>query len=74
MQEPYNVETVNQEYYTAPAPRRGMSGWLIALIVVVVLLVLCCLCACVALLLITPAVENNFPAIIGTLEALTPMP
>lgn len=73
MQEPYNVETVNQEYY-APAPKRGMSGWLIALIVVAVLIVLCCLCACVASLVLTPVVQDTFPAVMETLEALTPMP
>jgi hypothetical protein len=73
MQEPYDVEIVDQEYY-APAPKRGMSGWLIALIVVVVLIVLCCLCACAALVLLTPAVEGNLPAIMETIEAVTPMP
>ncbi len=73
MQEPYDVEIVDQEYY-APTPRRGMSGWLIALIVVAALIVLCCLCACVALLLLTPAASNTFPTILETLEVVTPGP
>ncbi|RPI53848.1 MAG: hypothetical protein EHM56_06830 [Chloroflexi bacterium] len=73
MEEPYDVDIVDQEYY-APAPRRGMSGWLIALIVVVVLVVLCCLCACVAWVLLAPATGNVFSTIIETIEAVTPMP
>jgi hypothetical protein len=73
MEEPYDVDSVDQGYY-APAPRRGISGWLIALIVVGVLVVVCCLCACVVVLLITPAMSENLPAILETLEIVTPGP
>ena len=73
MEEPYDVDVVDQEYY-APAPRRGMSGWLIALIVVAALVVLCCLCACVAWALLGPATGNVFSTIIETVEAMTPVP
>ena len=73
MQEPYDVEMADQGYY-APAPRRGLSGWLIALIVVAVLVALCCLCACVVLALLAPATGNVFSTIVETMEAVTPVP
>ncbi len=59
---------------TQPAPRKGMAGWLIALIVLVVLMFLCCVCACAALVLLGPAMGNTFSTIIETIEATTPMP
>ena len=71
MGEPYQDEVYDDEYYYEPAPRRGMSGWLIALIVVLVIIVLCCVCACAAILLAGPSIGNTFSTII---ESLTPMP
>jgi len=73
MAEPYDVDIVDQEYYP-PAPRKGLSGWLIALIVIAAIVVLCCLCACVAWVLLTPAVGNVFSSIIETVEVVTPVP
>jgi hypothetical protein len=55
-------------------PKRGMSGWLIALIVVLVLIVLCCICAFALVLLMGPAVGNVFSTVIETIEVMTPMP
>ncbi|MFN2292130.1 MAG: hypothetical protein ACK2UC_13140 [Anaerolineae bacterium] len=55
-------------------PRKGMSGWLIALIIVLVLIVLCCICAFALVLLSGPAVGNVFSTVIETIEAMTPMP
>jgi len=73
MEEPYDVDIVDQEYYP-PAQRRGLSGWIIALIVVVAIVILCCLCACVAWALLGPATGNVFSSIIETVEAMTPVP
>jgi uncharacterized membrane protein YdbT with pleckstrin-like domain len=70
MEEPYDVDIVDQEY-PAPAPRRAMNPWLIALIVVAAVVVLCCLCACVVLLLLTPVMSTTFPAIMETMELVT---
>ena len=56
------------------APKKGMSGWLIALIIVLVLAVVCLVCLCLALLLVGPAVGTTFSTIIETIEATTPMP
>ncbi|MFN2164709.1 MAG: hypothetical protein ACK2U9_00430, partial [Anaerolineae bacterium] len=58
----------------AAEPRKGMSGWLIALIIVLVLIVLCCICAFALVLLSGPAVGNVFSTVIETIEAMTPMP
>ena len=55
-------------------PKRGMSGWLIALIIVLVLIVLCCICAFALVLLTGPAVGDVFSTIIETIEVMTPMP
>ena len=38
MADPYEEEFYGDEVYYEPAPQRGMSGWLIALIVVLVVL------------------------------------
>ncbi|MDD3825906.1 MAG: hypothetical protein PHY79_08025 [Anaerolineae bacterium] len=73
MEEPYDVDIVDQEYYP-PAPRRGLSGWIIALIVIVAIVILCCLCACVAWALLAPATGNVFSSIIETIESMTPVP
>jgi hypothetical protein len=67
--EPYKPDDVYQ-----PAPKKRMSGWLIALIVIAVLLVLCCLCVFISLLLLGPAVGNTFSTIIQTIEVATPVP
>jgi hypothetical protein len=70
--EPYESEPYEQEY--PPAPRRRMSGWLIALIVILVLVILCCLCVLVAYLVSAPRVGNVFSTIIETIQVVTPGP
>jgi hypothetical protein len=72
MQDSYQDDAYQDEYYYEPEPKKGMSGWLIALIVVLVLIVVCCICACLALLLMGPAVGNVFSGVVETLEV--PMP
>jgi hypothetical protein len=72
--ETYQDDTYQEDYYYEPEPKRGMSGWLIALIVVLVLLVACCICICAIVLLGGPAIGNVFSTVIETLEATTPMP
>jgi len=69
--EPYQDEIYEDESYYEPEPRRGMSGWLIALIVVLVIIVLCCACACLVFLLGGPVIGETFSTII---ESITPMP
>ncbi len=69
------MEDAYQEVpYSEPEPKKGMSGWLIALIVVTALVAICGLCLCFSLLLVGPAVGNVFSTIIETVEAATPMP
>lgn len=68
----YGEAPYEQDYGTEP--KKGMSGWLIALIVVVALIVLCCVCAFALLLLMGPAVGDVFSTIIETIEVMTPMP
>lgn len=72
MQDTYQDPAYGDEYYYEEAPKKGMSGWLIALIVVLVLIVVCCICACLAMLLLGPTVGNTFSTIIE--ELVTPMP
>jgi flagellar basal body-associated protein FliL len=60
--------------YDQPEPKKGMSGWLIALLVVVALIVLCCICFIAALLLLGPTMGTTFSTIIETIEAITPTP
>ena len=55
-------------------PKRGMSGWLIALIIVLILIVLCCICALALVLVTGPAVGDVFSTIIETIEVMTPGP
>jgi hypothetical protein len=74
MQDTYQRDPYPNEYYPAPEAKRGMSGWLIALIVVLVLVVICCCCLCVVLLLLGPTVGNTFSTIIEELITATPMP
>jgi len=76
---PYEQDAYSDQYYYEPAPRRRMSGWLIALIVVVILLILCCLCLCAAILLGVPlfggpVIGNTFSTIIEDIMTATPMP
>jgi hypothetical protein len=73
------MEESHQEVlYSEPEPKRGLSGWQIALIVVAALIVICCICFFVSLLLfpvlLGPEVGNVFSTIIETMEAMTPMP
>ena len=65
---PYEAE----DYYVAEEPKKGMSGWLIALIVVLVLIVLCCICVCLGMLLTGPTIGSTFSTIIE--EMVTPIP
>ncbi|MGD9046810.1 MAG: hypothetical protein PVF77_02045 [Anaerolineae bacterium] len=67
-------ESYQDDYTYEPEPKRGMSGWLIALIILLVLLVLCCICLCVATALLLPSIETMGTAIMETMEATTPMP
>lgn len=64
--------------YSEPEPKKGMSGWVIALIVIAALIVLCCLCLLAVFLLapvlLGPSFGNVFSTIIETVEATTPMP
>jgi flagellar basal body-associated protein FliL len=60
--------------YSEPEPKKGMSGWLIALIIIAVLFAICCLCLLLSFLLLGPAVGNVFSTIVETVEATTPMP
>ena len=71
MADPCEEEFYGDEGYYQPAPRRGMSGWLIALIVALVVILFFCVCACAALVLAGPVIGNTFSTII---ETLTPMP
>jgi hypothetical protein len=69
------AEPYEQDYYYPPQqPKRGMSGWLIALIVVLVLILLCCICLCLGVLLLGPAMGETFSTIVETLEVMTPVP
>jgi flagellar basal body-associated protein FliL len=74
VQDPYDNQPYQNAPPYAPEPRRRMSGWLIVLIIVLVLVVALCLCVCVALLLAGPSVGNVFSTIVGTVEAMTPVP
>lgn len=55
-------------------PKKGMSGWLIALIIIAALFVICFICLCLSFLLLGPAVGNVFSTIVATVEVATPMP
>jgi hypothetical protein len=74
MSDMYQDDIYEQESYPEEAPRRRMSGWLIALIIILVLIVLCCLCGLITLLVAGPAVGNTFSTIIEELVTVTPMP
>ena len=73
------MEDAYQEVpYSEPEPKKGMSGWLIALIIIGALIVICCLCLLIFVVLtptlLGPAMGNVFSTIIETVEATTPMP
>jgi hypothetical protein len=73
------MEDAYQEVpYSEPEPKKGMSGWLIALIIIGALVVICCLCLLIVVVLaptlLGPAMGNVFSTIIETVEATTPMP
>jgi hypothetical protein len=75
MEDTYQDNAYQDEYYYEPEPKKGMSGWVIALIVILAILVVCCVCACMAAVLLGltgPAVGNVFSGIVETMEA--PMP
>ena len=67
-------DSYEDETYDQPEPKKGMSGWLIALLVVVALIVLCCICFFAALILLGPTMGTTFSTIIETIEAITPTP
>ncbi len=66
--------TEDQPYSYEPEPKKGMSPWLIALIVVAVIICVCCFCAVAGLILLGPEVGNVFSTIIETIETTTPIP
>ena len=73
------MEDAYQEVpYSEPEPKKGMSGWLIALIIIASLVAVCCLCFLIVLVLAPvlfgPTFGNVFSTIIETVEAATPMP
>ncbi len=74
MQDPYQEQTYQEpthnEYYDKP--RKGMSGWLIALLIILALIVICCLCVCASSLLLGPTMGNTFSVIIE--DIATPIP
>jgi hypothetical protein len=73
MEQPYQEPPYQEEdYYVEAEPKKGMSGWLIALIVVLVLIVLCCICVCLGTLVVGPAFGTTFSTIIE--EMVTPFP
>ena len=72
MEDSYQEEAYGDEYYYEPEPKKGMPGWLIAVIVVLVLLVVCCICACLAMTLLGPAIGTTFSTVIE--EMMTPIP
>lgn len=74
MEDTFQDDTYQDDVYYEPEPRKGISGWLIALIVFIVLAVICCICLFLATVFLPPAVGNTFSTIVETLEAATPIP
>ena len=64
--------------YSEPEPKKGLSGWLIALIIIAALIVICCICLLIVMLLspvlLGSTFGNVFSTIVETVEATTPMP
>jgi hypothetical protein len=71
-------DTYQEVSYPQPEPKKGLTGWQIALIVVAALIVVCCLCLLVTLVFVPvvlgPSFGNVFSTVIETVEAMTPMP
>jgi hypothetical protein len=67
-------DTYQDQYYHEAEPKRGTSGWLIAVIVILVLICICCVLIAGVLILAGPAVGNVFSNMIETIEAATPVP
>jgi hypothetical protein len=71
-------DSTPQATYTPPEPKKGMSGWVLALIIVAAVVVVCCVCLALALILglvlAGPTVGNVFSTIVETVEAVTPVP
>lgn len=73
MEQPYEEASYEEELdHVEAQPKKGMSGWLIALIVVLVLIVIACICVCLVMLLLGPAIGTTFSTIIEELP--TPLP
>lgn len=60
--------------YSEPEPKKGLTGWQIALIVVAALVVICCLCSVVVFVLMGPGFGEVFSTVLETMEAMTPVP
>jgi hypothetical protein len=70
--EEFAADEVYPDEISALTPKRGMSGWLVALLVVLGLASVCIVCLCLALWLAGPAVGNTFSTIVETVEATPP--
>lgn len=74
----YEDIAYEDEYYQPPEPKKGMSGWMIALIIIAALIVICCICLLVALFLVPavlgPSIGNVFSTVIEEMLTATPMP
>lgn len=73
----YEDSAYEDEYYQPPEPKRGMSGWVIALIIIAALIVICCICLLAVLVIVPtvlgPSIGNVFSTIEKALTA-TPFP
>ncbi len=67
------MTNLQEQYPYEPAPKQGMSPWLIALIIVAVLIVVCCICACFGLILLVPQYGTVFSTIIEEVLTATPV-
>ena len=70
-------EITPQATYSPPEPKKGMSGWVLALIIVAAVVVVCCVCLALVLgilVLSAPSVGNVFSTLVETVEAVTPVP
>lgn len=77
MDQGYFEDEIDEEFPYEAAPRRRMSGWVIALIVLLVIMVLCCLCLLVVvagMTLMAPAINDSFATVIEEIMTLTPVP
>jgi len=71
-------ESYQEVVHSELEPKRGLTGWQIALIITAALIVICCVCFLVSFLLfpvlLGPELGNVFSTIIETMEAMTPTP